>query len=117
MRTKFISILTSATLLAACATDVATRVLPREDGTIAAISVAREEAAAADANVKKANRYCEKQEGTAVFLEEETEYQGVLTTRGEAAARIIKRVPVLAENLTSDEDYRVTTCFKCLPAQ
>jgi hypothetical protein len=104
-------------LLSACATDVATRVLPREDGTISAISVARAEDVAATANVEKANRYCEERDGRAIFIDEETEYQGILTKRGEAASRIIKKIPGIDGELTSDEDYRVTTRFKCLPSE
>lgn len=103
-------------LLSACAADVSTRVLPREDGTISAISVAREEATAAVSNIEKADGYCKAQDRQAVYLDEETEYQGVLTKRGEAASRILKRIPSIGDEVTSDEDYRVTTRFKCLPA-
>lgn len=104
-------------LLSACAADVATRVLPREDGTISAISVARQEEVAATANVEKANRYCEEQDRRAVFVDEETEYQGILTKRGEVVSKIIKKIPGVDGELTSDEDYRVTTRFKCLPSE
>ena len=104
-------------LLSACATDEGTRVLPREDGTITAISIARDEATAAGANVKKANRYCEKQHQRAVFLDEKSDYRGILPQQGEAAGRVLKKIPVIGEDLTSDADYQVTTNFKCLPAE
>ena len=117
MRTRKLPTVISALWLSACATDVSTRLLPRDDGTISAISVAREEAKAAGANVDEANRYCEKHDATAVFIEEETEYQGVLTKRGESATRIINKIPILKDNLTSDEDYQVTTGFKCQPSE
>lgn len=111
------SSLVAVLLLSACASDVATRILPREDGTISAISVAREETGAAGANVEQANQYCEKQARRAVFLAEKTEYQGVLTKQGEAAARVIKKFPVFGEDMSSDDDFQVTTSFKCLPAE
>jgi hypothetical protein len=114
----FSAFLLAALLLSACASypkDVPTRILPREDGSISAISVAGEADVAATANVEKANRYCEAQGGRAVFSDEETEYQGVLTRRGESISKVIKRIPGADGDLTSDEDYRVTTLFKCLP--
>lgn len=101
-------------VLSACAANVATRLLPREDATVSAISVAREESTAAAANVKEATSYCKRKGGEAVFLDEQSEYQGVLTERSEA--RVVKSIPVIGDHLTSDEDYRVTTRFKCLPA-
>jgi hypothetical protein len=108
--------LTSVLVLSACAANVATRVLPREDATVSVISVAREESTAAGANIETANRYCKAKDGEAVFLDEQSEYQGVLTRSGEDAARVAKKIPVIGDSLTSDEDYRVTTRFKCLPA-
>jgi hypothetical protein len=104
-------------LLSACAANVATRVLPREDGTISAISVAREESIAASASVKEANRYCDKQDGTAVFLDEETLYQGIWRKQTGGVDRVVKNIPVIGDKLTSDEDYQVTTRFKCLPTE
>jgi hypothetical protein len=101
----------------ACAARVSTRMLPREDGTVAAISVAREESTAAVAGVKRANEYCEQRAARAVFLGEETKYQGVLTERTSRVARVARNVPFLGDELTSDEDYRVTTRFKCLPPE
>ena len=112
------SILIAVLLLSGCANDpaaVPTRILPREDGTISAISVAGEADVAATANVEKANRYCEAQGGRAVFSDEETEYQGILTKRGETISKVIKRIPGADGDVTSDEDYRVTTRFKCQP--
>jgi hypothetical protein len=91
--------------------------LPREDGTVSAISVAREESTAALACVKQANEYCEERDERAVFLDEETHYQGVLTERTAGFARVAKNIPFLGDELTSDEDYRVTTRFRCLPAE
>jgi len=108
----------AALLISACASvpkDVPTRILPREDGSISAISVAGEADTAATANVEKANRYCEAQGGRAVFSDEETEYQGILTRRGETISKVIKRIPGAEGDLTSNDDYRVTTRFKCLP--
>jgi hypothetical protein len=110
--------LLAALLISACASsprDVPTRFLPREDGTISAISVAGEADVAATANVEKANRYCEAQGGRAVFSAEETKYQGIPTKQGETISKVYKRIPGAPGDLTSDEDYRVTTEFKCLP--
>jgi hypothetical protein len=89
--------------------------MPREDGSISAVSVARVESKAASENVAEANRYCEKRAQTAVFTNEDTEYQGVLTERGGKLARIVRNIPAVGDRLTSDEDYRVTTQFKCVP--
>ena len=94
--------------------NVDSRLLPREDGSVSIVSVAREESPAAARNVIEANRYCEKQDRKAVFGEEQTEYQGVLTKRGEPLARIAKNIPGVGGKVTSDEDFRVTTSFKCI---
>ena len=101
-------------LLLSCLNNVDSRLLPREDGTVSVISVAREESPAAARNVIEANRYCEKQSRKAVFGDEQTEYRGVLTNRGTTLARIVKNIPVVGSRLTSDEDFRVTTSFKCI---
>jgi hypothetical protein len=112
-------LLVAVLLLSACANgatdanDVPTRIVPRDDGTISAISVAETEDVAATANVEKANRYCEAQGSRAVFSDEETEYQGILTRRGEGISKVLKRIPGANGDITSDEDYRVTTRFKC----
>ncbi len=108
----FLSLLSPC--LSGCFNSVATRLLPREDGSLSAVSVAREESPAASRNVVEANRHCEDQGRRAVFGEEQTEYQGVLTKRGEALARIAKAIPGFGGQLTSDEDYRVTTSFRCV---
>lgn len=103
--------------LSCCFNDVNTRLLPREDGSVSAVSVAREESAAASQNVVEANRHCEGQGRRAVFGDEQTEYQGVLTKRGGAIARVAKAIPGVGGQLTSDEDYRVTTSFKCVATE
>jgi hypothetical protein len=108
------AILLGFSFLSCCMTSVDSRLLPREDGTISAISVARDESPAAARNVSEANRYCEEQDKNAVFASETTEYQGVLTQRGGALARIAKNIPAVGSRLTSDEDYRVTTTFRCV---
>ena len=109
------SILVASLLLSSCClNDVDSRLLPREDGTVSVVSVAREESPAAARNVIEANRYCEKQGRRAVFGDEQTEYQGVLTNRGTTLARIAKNIPGVGSRLTSDEDFRVTTSFKCI---
>jgi hypothetical protein len=89
------SILIAVLLFSGCATHpaVPTRILPREDGTISAISVAGEADVAATANVEKANRYCEAQGERAVFADEETKYQGIPTRQGETIAKVFKRIP------------------------
>src|SRR5512134_404783 len=87
--------------LSCCANNVDSRLLPREDGTVSVISVAREESPAAARNVAEANRYCEKQSRRAVFGDEQTEYRGVLTTRGATLARIVKNIPGVGSRLTS----------------
>jgi hypothetical protein len=120
MRDVTISIVVlSVLMLGGCASnppDVPTRILPREDGSISAVSVAGEADVASTANVEKAHRYCESQGARAVFSDEETEYQGILTKRGEAISKVIKRIPGAEDEVTSDEDYRVTTRFRCQPA-
>jgi hypothetical protein len=108
------SILVAFLFLSCCHNKVDSRLLPREDGSVSVVSVAREESPAAKRNVSEANRYCEKQSRKAVFGDEQTEYQGVLTKRGSALARIVKNVPGVGSRLTSDEDFRVTTSFKCI---
>ena len=108
------SILVAFLFLSCCRNHVDSRLLPREDGSVSVVSVAREESPAAASNVIEANRYCEKQGRKAVFGEEQTEYQGVLTKRGEPLARIAKNIPGVGSRVTSDEDFRVTTSFKCI---
>ena len=108
------SILVAFLFLSCCLNNVDSRLLPREDGTVSVVSVAREESPAAARNVIEANRYCEKQSRKAVFGDEQTEYQGVLTNRGTTLARIVKNIPGVGSRLTSDEDFRVTTSFKCV---
>jgi hypothetical protein len=108
------SILAAFLFLSCCHDPVTSRLLPQEDGSVSVVSVAREESPAAARNVIEANRYCEKQSRKAVFGEEQTEYQGVLTKRGEPLARIAKNIPGVGSKVTSDEDFRVTTSFKCI---
>ena len=108
------SILVAFLFLSCSHISVNSRLLPREDGSVSVVSVAREEWPAAERNVSEANRYCEKQSRTAVFGEEQTEYQGILTKRGSTLARIVKNIPTVGSRLTSDEDFRVTTSFKCI---
>ena len=91
--------------------------MPREDGTNSAISVAREESTAAIACIEEANAYCKERARRAVFLTEQTEYQGVLTERGRGIARVISKIPGVGDEITSDEDYRVTARFKCVPLE
>ena len=69
------------------------------------------------ARAEEAKNYCKDKARTAVFLEEQTEYQGVLTERGRGIARVIKNIPGVGDEVTSDEDYRVTTRFKCVPVE
>jgi hypothetical protein len=88
--------------------------MPREDGSISAVSLAREESTAAIASVDHANRYCQERARRAVFLSQQTEYQGVLTERGGGIARVVKNIPAVGEKLASDQDYRVTSRFKCV---
>ena len=102
-------------LLLSCShNDVDSRLLPREDGSVTVVSVARDQSPAAHRNVIEANRYCEKLNRRAVFGEEQTEYQGVLTKRGEPIVRIAKKIPGVGSKVTSDDDFRVTTSFKCV---
>ena len=108
------SVLAALLFLSCSHNNVNSRLLPREDGSVFVVSVAREESPAAARNVIEANRYCEKQDRKAVFGEEQTEYQGVLTKRGEPLARIAKNIPGVGSRVTSDEDFRVTTSFKCI---
>ena len=111
------SILVAFLFLSCCHNNVDSRLLPREDGTVSVVSVAREETPAATRNVIEANRNCEKQGRRAVFGDEQTEYQGVLTNRGTTLARIVENIPGVGSRLTSDEDFRVTTSFKCIVAE
>ena len=106
--------LLSVLLAACCSARVETRMMPREDGSISAVSVSRRESRAAMQNVDEANLYYEKLNRKAVFGDEETVYQGLLTRRGGGVARIVKNIPAVGGRLTSDEDYRVTTRFKCV---
>ena len=108
------AILVPFLFVSCCRNHVDSRLLPREDGSVSVVSVAREESPAAARNVIEANRYCERQGRKAVFGEEQTEYQGVLTKRGEPVARIAKNIPGVGSRVTSDEDFRVTTSFKCI---
>jgi hypothetical protein len=104
-----------AFLFLSCAHDhVDSRLLPRQDGSVSVVSVAREESPAAAKNVVEANRYCKKQNRKAVFGEEQTEYRGVLTKSGEPFAKIAKNIPGVGDKVTSDEDFRVTTTFTCV---
>jgi len=107
----------SVLLLTACAASPTTRMLPREDGTISAISLARDESVAELAGIDEANSYCKQKGATAVFLDEKTEYQGVLTEKGRGVARVVKNIPGIGDKVTSDEDYRVTTRFKCVSTE
>jgi hypothetical protein len=91
--------------------------LPREDGSITAVSLAREESVAEIAGIDEAKSYCKEKAATAVFLDEQTEYQGVLTRRGGGIARVLRNIPGVGDKITTDEDYRVTTRFKCLPVE
>jgi hypothetical protein len=100
--------------LSGCATQLPTLLLPRQDGTISAVTVARDASAATAASVDKATEYCRKQKGVAVFLEEDVEYQGVLT---EGGARTVRNVPYVGKALTSDEDFQVTAKFRCQKAE
>ena len=50
------SFLVAFLFLSCCGNDVDSRVLPREDGTVSVVSVAREESPAAARNVSEANR-------------------------------------------------------------
>jgi putative hemolysin len=106
--------LACALCLTACATHTPSWILPRDDGTAAAVSLSRQEADASIASVAAANDYCKERGRTAVFLKEQTEYQGVLTERGGGIARVAKNIPVVGDKLSSDEDFRVTARFKCV---
>ena len=87
--------------------------MPREDGTISSVALAREEANASTASVEAANDYCKERTTQAVFIDQQTEYQGVLTDHGKIA-RVVKKIPVVGDEISSDDDYRVTTRFKCV---
>jgi hypothetical protein len=111
---SLVIILTVFFLSACSSTPTSTRLMPRSDGTISAISTARDESIAAIASTKEAKRYCTEQKKSAVFLDESTEYQGILTSRG---ARTVRNIPTIGRGLTSDEDFRVTVSFRCETAE
>src|SRR5262245_14574380 len=92
-----LALISCALCIAACASPAPRWVLPREDGTNSAISLAREESTASLACVAAAQDYCNERALRPVFLSEQTEYQGVLTGRGEKLARVARRIPVVGD--------------------
>lgn len=114
------SVLVSGMLIVTgCATMANTTIFPNDGGVYQAISTSSSGNAALKDSIKKAQHTCQQQGKSFVVISQQTSYNGVdpnLKKMANLASDTVffssgAFVPTGA--LSSDEDYKVTTVFKC----
>jgi hypothetical protein len=121
MKRKLASSLLGASVLimTGCATFVDTTVFPAEGNLYHAVSTSSTESAAMKDGLKKAENTCNKQKKSFIVVSQHTEYHGVdprmkrMANVASDAAFFSAGAFVPTSGLTSDDDYKVTTVFKC----
>lgn len=107
-------------VLAGCAINAHTTVMPMEDNTYQAISTSRSGQDALDDNVKKASETCQKQGKSYAVVSQKNYYEGVdpnLKKMANMASDVAffskSGAFVPTQSLSSDDDYKVVTVFRC----
>lgn len=106
--------------LVGCAMNAHTTIMPMEDSTYQAISTSRSGQDALDDNVKKASETCQKQGKSYAVVSQNNYYQGVdpnLKKMANMASDVAffskSGAFVPTHSLSSDDDYKVVTVFRC----
>ena len=106
-------------VLAGCATMANTTIFPTEGGVYQAISTSSSGNAALKDNIKKATDTCQQQGKSFVVISQKIRYHGVdqnlkkMANMASDAAFFSSGAFIPTSSLSSSDDYKVTTVFKC----
>ena len=106
-------------MITGCGTMANTTIFPNEGGVYQAVSMSSSGNAALKDSIKKASDTCQKQGKSFVVVSQQTSYEGVdpnlkkMAHLASDAAFFSSGAFVPTGALSSNEDYKVTTVFKC----